>query len=170
MPCISLISRCYDLCLISRWTYIGMKMIFVWYQDAFHNIDIKMLWFMFDYKILSPTPSRLGMSVTTQSGSGRQYVTGSWRNKESCSECVMCLGALTHTKPQESYFAVVYLYILCQYVMIYIHLIKSILYIPVNISYSHFGMFLFTVLQGIKSCSRTQHHWGSTHYLGYACA
>ena len=55
------------------------------------------------------------MSVTTQSGSAQQYVssgqqcvTGSWRNKEICSECVMCLGALTHTKPQESYFVFVY--------------------------------------------------------------
>ena len=51
--------------------------------------------------------TRLGKSVTTQSGSGRQYVgsgrqyvTGSWRNKDLCSERVMCLEALTHTKPQ----------------------------------------------------------------------
>ena len=55
------------------------------------------------------------MYVTTQSGAGRQYVgsgqqyvTGSWRNKEFCSECAMCLGALTHTYPQVSYFVVVY--------------------------------------------------------------
>ena len=31
-------------------------------------------------------------------------------NKEFCSECVMCLGASTHTKPQISYFVVVYLF------------------------------------------------------------
>ena len=57
------------------------------------------------------------MSVTTQSGSGRQYVgsgrqyvTGSWRNKEFISECVMRYGALRHTKPQVTYFVVVYLF------------------------------------------------------------
>ena len=31
-------------------------------------------------KLLEPLITRLGMSVTTQGGSGRQYVTGSRRN------------------------------------------------------------------------------------------
>ena len=77
-----------------------------------------MLFMSFEYfNIYLAGLSRLGMYVTTQSGSGRQYVgsgrqyvTGSWRNKEFCSECVMCLGALTQAKPQESYFVVVYLF------------------------------------------------------------
>ena len=56
------------------------------------------------------------MSVTAQSGFGRKYVgsgrhcvTGFCQNKEFCSEFerVMCLGALTHTKPQLSYFVIV---------------------------------------------------------------
>ena len=53
------------------------------------------------------------MSVTTQRGSGQQYVKVldvTFINIELCSECVLFMGALAHTILRVSYFVVVNLF------------------------------------------------------------
>ena len=55
--------------------------------------------------------TRLGMSVITQGGSGRQYVTGPGRTISKYRlviECISFSGDLRHNKPQLSYFVFVY--------------------------------------------------------------
>ena len=52
-------------------------------------MKILLLKFFLNWSYVACAKSRLGMSVTTQGGSGRQYVTGPGRNNSKCRFVVL---------------------------------------------------------------------------------